>query len=97
MPNICHATAAVLGVEGEPLKWIESRGTKEGRIEMAWEFGEVALSFGLVVAGSYFTGGLGASLLLGSGTFLMYQSMIFSIFFLKRLLKTTFSLQENII
>jgi hypothetical protein len=66
MPNIRHATAAVLGVEGEPLKWIESRGTKEGRIEIAWELGEAALSIGLVVAGSYFTGGLGAFLLSGS-------------------------------
>jgi hypothetical protein len=66
MPNIRHATAAVLGVEGEPLKWIESRGTKEGRIEMAWELGEAALSIGLVVAGSYFMGGLSFALLSGS-------------------------------
>jgi hypothetical protein len=43
-----------------------SRGTKEGRIEMAWELGEAALSVGLVVAGSYFTGGLSLALLSGS-------------------------------
>jgi hypothetical protein len=66
MPNIRHATAVDLGVEGETLKWIESRGTKEGRIEMAWELGEAVLSFGLVAAGSYFTGGLGAFLLVAA-------------------------------
>jgi hypothetical protein len=76
MPNIRHATAAVLGVEGEPLKWIESRGTKEGRIEMAWEFGEAALLFGLVVAGSYFTGGLISLALLGGSALLSGHSAL---------------------
>jgi hypothetical protein len=75
MPNIRHATAAVLSVEGELLKWIESRGTKEGRIEMAWELGEAVLSFGLVVAGSYFTGGLGAILLIGSALLSGYSAL----------------------